>query len=239
MKLKSFFAICTLAIALCAHAEDPKDGVSSEAELGFVKTTGNTSVSALNTKDQTKLKNGENVYSFNGGYLYSKSNGVNSAKSWNLGLKYERVLNDSFSIFLAQKVEGDKFQFIKQRYSTDLGGKYYFKKEEKMNWFAELGYRYTRENQVTLSRTLHYARAYTESEKKWNESVSSKVAIEYLPNFTVWSDYQLNTEVSLSSVLTSVFSVKFGYLTKYDHLPAVGITKKTDSTFTTNLVAKF
>ncbi|RYZ85117.1 MAG: DUF481 domain-containing protein [Proteobacteria bacterium] len=216
-----------------------EDGLKNESELGYVLTSGNTKVSTLTVKEKSAYTLGLNTIAFTGSYLTSKNQGVTSAKNWNLGLRLERALSERFSIFIGQAVLGDRFQQIKQRYNSDLGGKYFIMKEDTLNWFAELGYRFTKENATVMSRNFHYIRAYTEIEKKWNESVSTKYWIEYLPNFTESEDYLINTELSLNAMLNSVFSVKTGYLVRFDGQPAAGVPEKTDTVFTTALVAKF
>jgi len=120
-----------------------------------------------------------------------------------------------------------------------LGGKYTIVRNDDLTWFAEAGYRHTKENLLLSSRTQQYARAYSEVEAKLNPTVSAKYWLEYLPNFTDSDNWQLNTEASLSAALSSVFSLKSAYLLKYDNqINSVGLAK-TDKTFTTSLVAKF
>ena len=63
--------------------------------------------------------------------------------------------------------------------------------------------------------------------------------IEFLPNITTSEAYQLNTELSGSAAISEMFSMKAGYLIKYNNQPPVGAIYKTDSMFTTALVAKF
>lgn len=224
------------SVSLSARAEE---GWKNESAAGVVVVTGNTETTTLNFSQMTLNEFNQNVIKFTAGYLYQKSGEVLSGKSWNLGLRYDRILSDRFSIFLGQSVEGDLFKGIKQRYNTDVGTKYFFTKEETLTWFGEAGYRYTKENAITQSRNLHYLRAYTEVEKKWNASVSSKYWLELLPNLTESSDWLANTELSVSALLTSIFSVKTAYLLKYDNqVNAPGLVK-TDRVFTTSLVAKF
>jgi putative salt-induced outer membrane protein len=245
MKLRSIlssvaFAAIVGSYCISAFAEDPpKDGWATESQAGVVVTSGNTDTSTLSFGDETGYRFSENLARLKAAYLYQKSAGVVSGKSWSLGLRYERVLTEKLSAFLGETAEGDLFSGVRQRYSTDLGGKYQLVKEDLFSWFAELGYRYTRENLLTVSRSLNYARLYTELEKKFSATVSAKYWIEYLPNFTDSTDWQLNTELSLSAALSSIFSVKSAYQIKYDNeVNAPGLVK-TDRVLTTSLVAKF
>jgi putative salt-induced outer membrane protein YdiY len=49
----------------------------------------------------------------------------------------------------------------------------------------------------------------------------------------------MNSELSISAALNNVFSMKTGYLLRYDNLPNPGAFAKTDTLLTTALVAKF
>ena len=216
------------------------DGFKNESELGFVLTTGNTDTTTLNLKQANIYAFGQNSLIFKGGYLTSKQRGILAVETWNLGLRYERALTERVSIYLGQSLMADTFQNIRQRHNSDVGGKMYFSKDDTFVWFGESGYRFTRENTTNVgSRNLHYIRAYTELEKKWNAGVSTKYFVEYLPNLTESRDWQLNSEISVNAMLSSMFSVKTGYLVRFDNLPADPGLRKTDSILTTALVAKF
>jgi putative salt-induced outer membrane protein len=136
-------------------------------------------------------------------------------------------------------VESDKFAGFMQRYNTDVGAKYWIYHQEKIwEWFAELGYRYQSEHRVTGERAKSsLIRSYTEANRQWNERVSSRLWLEYLPNLTNSDAWLLNGEFSSSFLLNSIFAVKIAYLSKYQNRPTS--PKKTDATYTTSLVAKF
>lgn len=219
-----------------AHAEE---GWKNESQAGVVQTSGNTETTTLSIGQATSYEFTANVLKINGSYLYQKSNNIISGKNWRLGVRYERELSERVSLFIAQSAEGDRFSGIRQRYNTDLGAKYFVRKEDAFRWFFEGGYRFTKENLLFTSQNKHFARAYTELEKKLNESVSAKYWLEYLPNFTVTDDWLLNTELSVSAALSTMFSVKTGYLIRYDNQVNAPGLEKTDRTLTTSLVAKF
>ncbi|MGZ3655180.1 MAG: DUF481 domain-containing protein [Bdellovibrionota bacterium] len=229
---------CLLALisSSAAHAD-----WSTDAEAGIVSTTGNSRSQSYSAKDKTTYKYDADSYVFNGSYLQSQANGTQNAQNWLVGLRYERALSEKFSLFLAQDVQGDKFAGILQRYDSDLGGKYYFvKKEKDLIAFSEAGYRYTNEHTVTGTTTGYQkARVYAEGEKYWSPTVSSKLSVEYIPNFTVSQNWLFNTEASLSAALNSTFSLKAAYLVRYNNAPPVITAVKGDTTLTTALAAKF
>ena len=224
----------------CAHLAQADSKFSNESEAGVVITGGNTKTQSQNYKQQNAYEWSVNQFKFNGQYMRTVSKGIESARNWSLGIRYERILTEAFTGFVAQSVEGDVYAGILQRYNTDLGAKYYFIKQEDLNWLGELGYRFTAENRIVApNKQSQFIRAYTEATKDWNKTVNSKLWIEYLPNFTDSKAFFLNTELSLTSLMTQILSLKTAYLIKYANLPAPGTEAKTDTTFTMSLVAKF
>lgn len=237
IKLKAI-ALLGLLLTSSVFAEEVS-ALKNESEAGVVVTGGNSQTQAISLKDQTSYTFDKNLFRFDGKFLKASSAGVESAYKWMLGLRYERELSSQFSIFVGQSVEQDKFQSIRQRYNTDVGGKYFFFNDQAFKWFSELGYRFTRTNYETYFLNESYLRAYSEAERFFNKSVSMKFWFEYLPNLTESKAYKINSELSLSAALSDMFSVKSAYLVRFDNKPASTVSFKTDSTFTTSLVAKF
>ena len=140
---------------------------------------------------------------------------------------------------MGQLIESNVYQFILQRYSTDLGAKYFFYKEKKINWFAEVGYRFMRENYPSTFENQNFGRLFSEIEKEWTSAAVLKFNVEYLPNFTRWKGYQLNSGISLTSAFSETFSFKSGFDFRYYNEPPVGARSNVDRLLTTALVAKF
>ncbi|MEK6556246.1 MAG: DUF481 domain-containing protein, partial [Bdellovibrionota bacterium] len=164
-----------------------------------------------------------------------------TALKWDAGLRYERSLSERWSAFAGYLVESDRYAGYMQKHNTDLGGKYIIAKEEKYDILSEAGYRYVHQNFIVANdQHSHYngARVYLEGTYKFNDTNSGRLWAEYLPNFETTDDYQTNWEASVSSALSTMFSLKVAYLSKTDHDPVPG-AEKTDTTFTTALVAKF
>lgn len=228
----------TLALLLpgLARAE-----LKNESEAGVVVTNGNSHTESYSVKNKSTYELDKNSFVLNGNWLSATNRGVQSAESWLLSLRYERALSEALSVFLQQSVEGDKFAGILQRYNTDVGAKYYFYRTEKdFLWFAEGGYRFTKEHTTKgTNENFHKARVYTEAEKYFNETVSSKLWVEFIPNFTLTRAWLLNSELSLSAAMNSIFALKSGILLRYNNLPPVATAQKSDITFTTALTAKF
>lgn len=231
--------ITTLITALISSSVF--SATTNESELGILIAKGNTDAQSYSAKEQISyLWEEKNSLKFTGRYLQAKNAGIENARYWSSGLRYDLAVSHRLGFFIGELVESDKYAGFKQKYNTDIGAKYALVKELKFTWDAELGYRYTKENQLTGQKNnLNYIRAYTETVKTWAEGVSTKLWFEYLPNLTIASDYQMNSELSVSAALNNVFAIKTGYLLRYDHLPNPGAHAKTDTLLTTALVAKF
>jgi len=235
------FLVFGISVILPSNAvwADQANGMSNESEAGVVITGGNTDVSTLSFKENATLKEDHNSYNLKGRYLRSSNGGIEQALEWGLGVRYERTLNGRLGVFLGQLVESNIYQNIFQRYATDLGGKYTFQQKEKdLIWFAEGGYRFTRENYAYSFKNLSFLRLYTEVEKYFSETVSTKLWLEYLPNLSSWKGYQFNSNLSLNSAISTVFSLKSGFEFRYNNDAPSGVKSASDRIFTTSLVAK-
>jgi putative salt-induced outer membrane protein YdiY len=243
--LVTAMAFTSLATVSRARADETPaapastNGLHNESEAGIVITTGNADGKNINLSQKNTYGFDQNLFRINGKYLHASTNGVDTASYWTLGVRYERELLDQLSAFLGETSEGDPFSGYLQRYSTDVGGKYFIFKEDLFVWDFEAGYRYTIENRFTGQVDQNFLRFYTEANRSWTKTFSTKLAVEYLPNLTVSTDYQLNTEISASAALNDIMALKVGYLIKYRNLPPPPAVYNTDSQFTTALVAKF
>lgn len=236
--IKTFFAAALLLAAISASAAEP--GWKHESSAGVLVTTGNAPTQTFDVQQKTDFAWDLNALFLTSSFLRASARSVESAYRWTLGSRYERSLAKKWGIFVGEKIEGDKFAGFLQRYSTDVGGRYSLIDTEATQWKAEAGYRYQYENRFTgATFTSSLVRLYSEAEKKWNESLSTKLWAEYLQSFSLWNDQYLNAELSLNTKLSRVFSLKTGYLMRYRRLLPPLIEKNTDTTLTMALVAKF
>jgi putative salt-induced outer membrane protein len=242
--LTALFAIL-LAFPFAARAEDPTPSASpkvfqSESEAGVVTVSGNSSSESYTFKsNNTYTLLDKNIFTLGGHYLRTTANGVESARNWDVNVRYERALNDYFGLFVGHKAESDVYAGYIQRDSEDLGAKYNLLKNDVRSWSVEAGYRYSKTKQTdNTTKYDSFGRLYTEYNQAVDKTLSFKYWIEYLPNFTDSHAYLLNTEASLGVMLSQIFSLKLAYLLQYQNLPPNN-GKYVDTTYTTSLVAKF
>jgi putative salt-induced outer membrane protein len=210
-----------------------------EGEAGVIISTGNLRAQNLTAKQATGYEWGANSGLLKSSFLQAKNQGVLNARRWDTTLRYERAVSRLWRIFLGEGLESDVFAGYQQRYGTDLGAKYWiYKIEKSFEWSTELGYRYQIENRTNGTQARDsLVRTYTQAERNWTRTSSSKIWVEYLLNLSNGKAWLLNGEFSSSFALTSIFSVKLAYLVKYNNQPTNA--QKTDTTYTTALLAKF
>jgi putative salt-induced outer membrane protein len=234
--------IMILSLLLPAGAMALEEGLRNQADVGIILTTGNASSATYNIAARSNYQfPTPQLLSLDVRYLQSFANNVESMRYWIAALRFDQFLSERFSIFLSQNMESNVFAGFAQRYNSDVGVRYVFVKDDDFSWLGEAGYRYALTNQVPLGNQVsaQMARLFTELNKSWDKSLSTKLWFEGTPNFTNTNGYRLMGEASVSVALSNTFSVKTAYLVKYDNLPPPGIGQNTDSFFTTSLVARF
>ena len=230
----------TAAFAQTPSIEIKEDGLKNESEVTLVDAKGNSISNAFGAKQQNAYMWDGNVVKGQGRYFSSTSNGTESARNWDLALRYERELSGIWALYLGQGLESDAFAGFDRRYNSDVGGRYTIKKSPEFGWSAELGYRYTDQHNGDGSiLDSSFGRIYTEAAYTVTESSSVKATAEYLPNFSHSEAYLMNGEFSLNAALSSLLSLKVAYLLKYNNQPPAPATQYLDRLLTTSLIAKF
>lgn len=235
------FSTLLILVSFAQAEEAPTSTWTNETEASIVKVSGNTKSENYSLKQKSEYVFDLNKLVAAGRYVNSKAGSTEIGRAWDASLRYERALSDQWSLFVQQTAESDAFAGYVQRDSTDLGAKYFFLKDKEATLFAEAGARSTRVNPVGSASpdTSTSGRAYLEGSRQFNEAVSGKLWVEYLPNGKDADAYLVNYEPSLAVMMTKVFSLKLSYLVKYHNKVTTAGEDKEDSTLTTSVVAKF
>lgn len=239
-KLVLLFLLLPLSVFAQVSSEEIKP-FKNESELSYIQTGGNSEVATINAKTTNWVERTAQHIRFGGHYIYGESKESVSARNWDANFHYDMELNPRYYLILGEVIEGNRFTNIKARYNSDIGIKYFIVRTDPETFFSELGYRYTIEDRYEFEDNLYEnkGRLYVEYSRKASETVQYRFWLEYIPSFTYGTDYLINGEASVISILTSMFSLKVGYIGNYDNLPATPDLKMYDYAFTTSLVAKF
>ncbi len=241
-----YVLICLVVFAAgVAHAQTPsieikEDGLKNETEVTLVDAKGNSVSTAFGAKQQDALMWDMNVLKGQARYFGSSSGGIESARSWDAALRYERELSGIWSLYAGQGIESDNFAGVDRRYNSDIGGRYMITKNPVLGWSAEAGYRYTDQtNSNGAKNNSQFGRLYSEAGYTMTETSTAKLWVEYLPNLTRTNADLLNAEASISAAMSAMLSLKAAYLVKYNAAPPAPATQYVDRLLTTSLVAKF
>jgi putative salt-induced outer membrane protein len=230
-----------LIILMCLVSSAAMAQLTNESELSLIRSGGNAEVQTTNAKTTNLYKWEKYSALFGGHYTYGENSDNVAVRNWDVNGKLEQEVSEKLSIVAGEIIEGNRFVGIKSRYNSDLGMKYYYIKTDVKKFTTELSYRYTIEDRYEpLENTYdNKARLYNEFDHKYSETLQYKLWLEYVPNFTDGKDYLINGEASVTSILTSMFSLKVAYKGMYDNKPADSGFKNYDYLTTTSIVAKF
>lgn len=229
---------------------------SNESELSIVTIDGNAESETTAFKQKTKYAREKDSATVKAAYteadsLNTTSNQTEtSAKAGSASLRYDRTIDRKLGGYISHGVESDKFAGYTQKDISSLGLTYQISKRDDQTWTAELGYVKTTIDYVGVGLAVEEEevdsfKIRTEYSKKLNESVTAGLNLEYEDAFadaegTSTPLYWAKGDVNLAVVMTSLLSLKVSYESKYqnfaDNAPR---QEKTDTTFTTALVAKF
>jgi putative salt-induced outer membrane protein len=239
------FIALAFAIFLSVAQAQEKSPWAHESEASVVQVSGNTESESYSAKQKTVYTVESNMYTATGRYLQTKAGSVETARAWDAGLRYDRMLTEKWSAFAAHGAESDRFANIIQRDNTDLGGTYFFDKDDTQVLKLEASYRATHNTKVASASQTDEAKGVLNLEwnRKLNASTSAYFKAKYQHNFTETKFYLVDYEPGVTVMMSEILSLKVSYLSKYQNEPGLdkegNPLKKEDRSLTTSLVAKF
>jgi putative salt-induced outer membrane protein YdiY len=238
---KSIILISVLGLFLSLNSAFAERSFSNQSEASVVISGGNSDLEVYNFKTLNKYTKTKNILSLGGYYTYGTSEGVLSARNWDAQARYERTLSEHFGVFAAYQYEQDKFRGFIYRQNYDLGLSYHAYKTQKQVLSFEVGYRLSREKELSALETENFQKSRYASmyEFKSSKSWSLRFAQELLLNHSDSDAYIYTAEPSLNMVLTDTVSFKFGYKGIYENKPSTAGLRKYDYQITSGLIAKF
>lgn len=241
--MKLFITLIAMTSAFVAQAEEApvKSPWAHESEASVVQASGNTESESYSAKQKTTYTNGANIYSTTGRLLETKAGSTQTAKSWDLTGRYDRTLTEKWSAFASHGAESDKFAGFVQRDNTNLGGTYYFDKDDIQVTLVEASFQSTKNinnSNPDVKDTESGGVAKLSWSRKLSPTVTANVKGQYFANFTESKQFRYEYEPSISVMMSQVLALKVSHLTKFQNEPGPGL-KKEDRTLTTSIVAKF
>jgi len=233
-----------LAAAVPAWAgEAPKEEKAwgGQAELSFVRTTGNTDTTTLAGRSLLKYRfTPRTTGSWRLGALYSEDKGRTAAESYSTEFRVDWLYTESTYLFGLGGWSRNRFAGIDRRYYGGGGAGRRFLDGPKHFLSGEAGLNVTREEYVNgTGSDFLTGRAFARYEYAFTEKSRFLQSLEYLHDFSKSTHFKLNSETALVAALTDVFSLKASYTVRYDHRPVPAGLERTDTTTSMAVVADF
>ncbi len=223
-----------------AQDEAPPPAVKFTTDFGFVKTGGNTDLQTLSLAERIEYKtNSPLVLKQVLGWVYGKTDGVESANQIVAGLRGNYLLTERLSAYAGVGYEKNRFAGFSRRFDESVGLGYEAVKTERHELLFEGGLSFFQEALLTgPDNNFTAGRAAGDYRYLFGEKAYFQQLLEYLPNFDNSSDYRLNSESALVAPLNSNVALKVGYLVRYRGEPPVGFDE-TDTIFRTSVQVTF
>jgi putative salt-induced outer membrane protein YdiY len=241
MRIVKMFVLCLL-IATMSHGvaraqdEEAEKRWSNSADLSLVATEGNSQTvswalsdkftytwtnqqirlegSALRT--ETTARSLSNV----GGDVEVDENTTTTAEEYWLGGQFRQRIFMNLFAYTTGRWYRNELSGIKNRTAVSLGVGYLFFETPRHTLTAELGGDWTNEEQVEQgSRDFFGAQAIFDYTYKITETATFEGDLAILPNLDDTEDLRVNTALSVSAAISSVFALKVSYVLLFDNQP--------------------
>ena len=209
-----------------------------KSELGLIFISGNNVSSTEKGKHESTVSWLKNKVKLKTRVLRLVTS-EKTANNWGASLRFERAFEDKLSYFIENSWSGDSSAGYDYRADIDLGGRYLHHKDGASYLLEEFGYRLQYEKTtLKTAKRKHFLRFYLELRQAVANN-SFDFWVEVLPNLLAIKGLQVNYELAFKVNLSGIFSLKIGYLYKYNSAPAVSGLKTVDTIYTTTLEARY
>jgi len=254
MKMKlllSAMIAAGVATNVQAQEEEKKEGWTGQGEAGFISSSGNTDSDSLNLglkfAKEGKVWNHEIALAA----YQASTEGNDTAENFNAGYTLKRNLTERSNIFLTFGYLDDEFDGFTEQLSAAVGYGYKFADGPKVKWEAGAGVGYRDTDELFVTRDDETGEIISEVE---GDDLSSATFVlrsdfeaqisettKFVDNFKaeIGSDNTyVENDAAIFVAINSSFSLKAGYLVRYNSDPAEG-SDDTDTITSLSLVYGF
>ncbi len=207
-------------------------------DIGYVATSGNSSVETLNVGDRFSVQVDDATLTQTFTLVYGESKGKSVTSLYRGSMRAEKGLRTSrISAFTLLNFERNTFAGLSSRWSGSAGLSANVLRGDRDRLVLEGGLSLTRQRSTTnTGRDLDFigGRAASTYTHQFSPKAALTQVIEVLPNFRESEDLRVNTESAVTAPITSRVAVKLSYVIRYDGLPATGF-ETTDRLFTSGI----
>lgn len=230
-------AVAVVAVALPSLllAQDPPKPREFSADVGFVSTTGNTEISALNLGEKLILRAGSWEHRQQFGSVYASQDGKQTSNLLFTNWRSDWSFRPGLALFGYAGFDRNEFAGISRRFEEALGLAAKLLTRDSDQWTLELGLGLNQQR-GTDGTTLNFSsvRSATMYKHLFTKTAYFQQGVEFLPSLKVSEDYRVNSETALVAPLSSHIAMKLAYVVRFDNLPEVG-RRKSDRILTSGL----
>jgi len=235
--------LITLFLCLPAMAETevptPKPEWEGSAEASLLLTSGNTDITTGGLGLSSTYRPDPWTVGAKLNYLSSKDSGTLKAESFSTDVRGERKLTDPLAVFVLFTYLKNRFTGFDDRYGAEAGLSYQLLQQAEHTLSTEAGFGILKENRTDASGdSFATGRLAVDYKWKFSPTADFTTQVAYLDNLKTMKDWRLSNTNSVTAILTNLFSLRVSFKVDYINVPVTG-KKKTDTTTTVALVAKF
>ncbi len=227
-----------LMMSFQADTGRPSAEIKFTGDIGYVATSGNSSVETLNVGDKFSAKVDDVTLSQTFVLVYGESKGKSVTSLYRGSLRLDKGLKTALiTSYTLLNFERNTFAGLASRWSGVAGLSANLKREGKNRLVLEGGLSLTRQRgTATSGRDVDFlgGRAAGTFTHQFSPKASISQVLEILPNFRESDDLRINTESTLVAPLTARIAVKISYVIRYDGLPE-STFETTDRLFTSGI----
>ncbi len=212
---------------------------SFSGDIGYVSTTGNTSVTTMNVGERVNLTTGHWRFEQFLSVVYGESEGRVNSNFIRAGMGGEYALRPSMGIAAGLLFDKNRFSGILQRTEEYLGLVWRVVEGQRDTLRLDVGGSLTQQRNVDGTvREFPAARTAIWYKRGLAPRAFILQTVEMVPNIETSEDYRVNAVSSLISPITRALAVKLELQVRYDNLPEPDF-QTTDRIFTTGIQVSF
>ncbi|MEZ4704134.1 MAG: DUF481 domain-containing protein [Bdellovibrionota bacterium] len=240
-KIAYLISISILFFNASAQAED--DQWQANAGFSAVLNSGNAVNQTFGGNSAISYKHDNNKISWtgNGAYGRAKSAGVTTTNTnnWNTIFRYDRFIDDHFSVYALSKIGADRPAGFELRYGGSAGLAHLVFENDLHKFQYEAGFDFTREERLPEpDANIYAARTFLQYRYNFSKTAYFTQDVESLFNVKQGKDVRINTLSALNVSITEKVALQAGFAIRFDNQPVTG-RKKVDTTTQLGLSVSF
>ncbi len=212
--------------------------VKFTGDVGYVATSGNTSVQTLNLGNKITAQTGTMTVSQQFSVVKGRSKGQTVTSAWRGSVRLDAAVARTLAVYTSLTFERNVFAGLASRASGVTGLSADVIKTKEDHLVVEGGISLTSQRAVSTTKGSNLdflgGRAATAYQHHIGPRATVSQSIEFLPNFHQSQDLRINSESTLLAPLTRQVGIKLSYIVRFDGVPQPGYLN-TDRLFTSGI----